>query len=166
MPLPLFSEENLIIPLCAEATDVNPNVELDSFSMKGYDHATVLIQFSAALTGDNVLTVECGATDSADTSDATFHYRLGAAAPGSAGADTLAADNTAATLTLVAATYQGKMLVLELDASELPTSGATVYDWVTVDLDGTASVGTIMAFAILSRARYAKSVMPTAIPTA
>jgi len=160
----LFTNENLIIPLCALATDVNPNAELDSFSMKGYGHATVIIQFAASLTGDNVLTVECGATDSADTLDATFHYRLGSAAPGSATADTLAADATAATLTLTAATYQGKMLVLEIDADELPTSGTTVYDWVTVDFDGTASVGTIMAFAILSNPRFAGAIMPSAIP--
>ncbi len=158
-----FTEDNLIIPLCALATDVNPAVELDSFSMKLYGHATIVIQFSAALTGDNILTVECGATDSADTSDATFHYRLATAAAATAGADVLAADDTAATLTLTAATYQGKILVLELDGEELPRSGATVYDWVTVDFDGTATVGTIAAFAILSEPRYAKAVMPTAI---
>ena len=160
----LFTEENLIIPLCAQGTDISSNTEMDSFSMKGYGHATIIMIFAASLTGDNVLTVECGATDSADTSDATFHYRLGSAAPGSATADTLASDATASTLTLTAATYQGKMLVLELDADELPTSGSTVYDWVTVDFDGTASTATVTAFAILSKPRYAQAVMTSAIP--
>jgi len=158
-----FTQENLIIPLVAEATDINAAVEFDSFCMKKYNHATIIIIHSATVTGDNVLTVECGATDSADTSDATFHYRLGSAAAGSANSDVLAADATAATLTLTAATYQGKMLVLELDASELPKSGSTVYDWVTVDMDGAASVGTIAAFAILSEPRYAEAILDTAL---
>ncbi|MDY6957674.1 MAG: hypothetical protein SVK08_00820 [Halobacteriota archaeon] len=163
MPLPLFSEENLIIPLCASATAVTSNTEMDSFHMKGYDHATIVIIPSSSLTGDNVLTVECGASDSADTSDATFHYRLASAAIGSANADVLATDATAATLTLTAATYQNKMLVLEIDASELPSSGNTIYDWITVDFDGTASAGTVAAVAILSRARKAEAVMDTAL---
>ncbi len=160
-----FTENNLIIPLCAQATSITDNTELDSFSMKGYNHATIIMIFAASLVLDNVLTVECGATDSADTSDATFHYRLGSAAPGSASADVLGADATASSLTLTAATYQGKMLILELNADELPTSGTTVYDWVTVDFDGTASTGSVTAFAILSEPRFAKEIMPTAIPT-
>jgi len=158
-----FSQDNLIIPLCVDATAITSNTELDSFNMSGYDQATVIIVFSAALTGDNVLTVECGATDSADTSDATFHYRYGGAAAASASSDVLSADATSAALTLTAATYQGRVLVLELHADELPKSGETVYNWVTVDFDGTASAGTCCAVAILSKARYAKAVMPTAI---
>lgn len=161
----LFTEENLIIPLCAQATDITSNVEMDSFSMNKYERATIIMIFAASLTGNNVLTVECGATDSSDTSDATFHYRLGSAAPGNASADVLASDATASTLTLTAATYQGKMLVLELLAEELPKSGETVYDWVTVDFDGTATTATVTAFAILSLPRYASAVMTTAIPT-
>ena len=156
-----FTESNLIIPLCAEATDINAAVELDCFYMGKYNHATVIIQHSASVTGDNVLTVETGATDGADTADAYFDYRLGSGAPGAASADVLAAPATTrvATLTLTAATYQGKMLVLEIDGEDLS------YPYVTVDLDGTASVGTIMAFAILSEPRYSEAVMDTAIPT-
>ena len=159
-----FTQDNLIIPLCVEAFSITSNAELDSFSMKGYDQATIIMIFAATLADDNVLTVECGTTDSSDTSDATFHYRLGGAAPGSASADVLAADATTASLTLTAATYQGKMLILELHADELPKSGETVYDWITVDFDGTASVASVTAFAILSKPRYAQAVMPTAIP--
>lgn len=164
MAVSTFTQENLIIPLTAQATDISSNVEMDSFNMSGYDQATIIMIFAASLTGNNILTLECGATDSSDTSDATFHYRIGAAAPSSAGSDTLAADATSAALTLTAGTYQGKMLVVELHADELPKSGETVYNWVTVDFDGTASTATVTAFAILSKARYAKAVMPSAIP--
>ncbi len=159
-----FTQDNLIIPLTAQATDISSNVELDSFNMSQYEHATIIMIFAASLTGDNILTVESGATDSSDTSDVTFHYRVGAAVPGSAGSDTLAADATSAALTLTAGTYQGLMLVLEIDGDELSKSGETVYPWLTVDFDGTASTATVTAFAILSKPRYAQAVMPSAIP--
>ena len=158
-----FTQENLIIPLCAAATSTADNVELDSFCMKKYNHATIILLFSASVTGDNILTLECGAADSDDTSDATFHYRLGSAVPGATNADVLAADATSAALTLTAATYQGKMLILELGAGELPKSGSTVYDWVTVDFDGTAGTSSITGFAILSEPRYAEAILDSAI---
>jgi len=132
--------------------------------MEGYDEATICIVHSAALTGDSVLTVECGSTDSADTSDATFHYRYGGAATASASADVLSADATSSALTLTDATYQGRLIVVELKASELPVSGSTVYENITVDWDGTATAGTVTAIAILSKPRHSKAVMPTAIP--
>lgn len=161
----MFSQENLIIPLCVDATSVTSNVEMDSFSMEGYNQATILIVHSAALTGNSILTVECASTDSGDSSDATFHYRYGGAAAASASADILSADATSSALTLTAATYQGRLIVLELLASELPVSGSTVYENVTVDWDGTASAGTVTAIAILSQPRHSRAVMPTAIPT-
>ena len=159
-----FTQDNLIIPLCAQATTITSNTEMDSFNMSQYEHATIIMIFAASLSGHNILTVECGATDSSDTSDATFHHRLGAAVPASPGADTLAEDATTAALTLTDATYQGKMLVLEIDGDELPKSGETVYPWVTVDFDGTAGTATVTAFAILSKPRYAQAVMTSAIP--
>lgn len=160
----LFTEENLIIPLTAQGgVDCSSNQELDSFNMSKYRHATIVLLFDATVTGDNILTLECGATDGADTSDATFHYRVGGADIGSANCDVLAADSTSAALTLTEATYEGTMLVLELDADELPTSGETTYNQVTVDIDGTATAGNITGVAILSRPRYAEAIMDTAL---
>jgi hypothetical protein len=157
-----FTEKNLIIPLVPEASDVNPALDFDSFCMKKYDRATIIIQFSAALTGDNVLTVNTGKTNGTKTTAMTFRYRLGSAAPKNAGADVLGTPATSAALTLTAATYQGKVLVIEISASEVEVNGAE-HDWVTVALDGAASVGTCMAFAILSDAKYPQATMPTAI---
>lgn len=164
----LFTEENLIIPLTTLSANAGNALECDSFSMAKYQHATIVIIPSASITGDNVLTVECGATDSADSGDATFHYRLASAAIGSANCDVLAADATASTLTLTAATYQGKMLILELDADELPGTSTslpeeTTYPWVTVDFDGAADTSTVAVIAILSRPRYAEAIMDTAL---
>ena len=166
MGVSTFSQENGIVPLCAGATSITSNAEMDSVNMSGYDQLTIIFLFAASLVGNGVLTLECGATDGADTSDATFHYRLGSAAPGSATSDTYAADATSAELSLTAATYQGKALIVELHADELPRSGETVYNYVTADFDGTNSTGSVTAFAILSKPRYAQAVMPSAIPAA
>ena len=156
----LFTEECLIVPLTdQDGVEITANTELDSVALNKYQHATIVILFSTTLTGDNVLTVERGATDSADTSDATFHYRVGGATFTTAtGSDVLAADATSAALTLTAATYQDKMLVLELDADEMGG-----YDWLTVDFDGAASAGTCTAVAILSNPRYAEAILDTAL---
>lgn len=159
----LFTEEALIIPLSPEAYDINAALECNSFHMKNYNHATVVLYFSDALTGNNVLTVECGATDSADTADLTFHYRLAAGVNQLVNSDVLAADATAATLTLTDATYQGRILVLEWSADELPTVADVVYDWCTVDLDGAAAVGTATIIAILTEPRDKRAIMRTAI---
>ncbi len=160
----MFSQENNVIQLCVAGYDSNTAVEFDSFSMKGYEQACIIIMFNDSLTGDNVLTVECAATDSADTSDMTFHYRLAGAVNQLTGADLYAADATAATLTLTAATYQGKTLLIEFDSDDLPKSGTTVYDFVTVDLNGAASgTSLIGACAVLSKPRVARAIMPTAI---
>jgi len=159
----LFSEENLIIPLCAPNTDAASGLELDSFTMAKYKHATVVILFVSTLSGSSVMTVESGATDSADTSDVTFHYRLASAAIGSANCDVLAADATASSLTLTAATYQNKMLVLEFDSDELASSGETTYPWVAVDFSNAATTINVSAIAILSQPRYAEAVLDTAL---
>jgi len=158
-----FSQDNLIIPLNLAGATAGTAAEMDSFNMRGYDQATVIFTQSASVAGNNVLTMETGASNSADTSDATFHYRWGSATVGASNSDKLTADATASTLTMTATTYQGKMLVIELHADELPKSGETVYSWVTPDIDGTATKGFISGIAILSKPRYAKAVMPTAV---
>jgi len=154
-----FTQNNLIVPLTDQnGVDAADAVELDSFNMSKYGHATVVIMFAGTVTGDNVLTVERATSDSGDSSDATFHYRLASAVFGAANSDVLGADTAAATLTLTAATYQNKMLVLELDGDE--TGG---YNWITVDFDGTASAGNVTALAILSEPRYAEAIMDTSL---
>jgi hypothetical protein len=160
----MFSQNNQVVQLVVAGYDTNTAVEFESFSMKAYEEACIVIMFNDSLTGDGVLTVECGATDSADTSDMTFHYRLASAVNQTTSADIYAADATAATLTLTAATYQGKTLLIEFSSKDLPKSGLTVYDWVTVDIDGAASGASLIgACAILSKPRVADAVMNTAI---
>lgn len=153
-----------IVPLTAQGEDATASLDLDSFKMNHWESAAICILFAAALTGNNVLTVNGGLTVGAKTVALSFNYRLGSAAPKNATADVLALEQAAkvATLTLTAATYQGKMLVLELEATDLQSANV-IYPWVTVNLDGTASVGTVTAWAVLTGPRYAQEAMNTVI---
>ncbi len=161
-----FSQENQIIPLCSANTPVvTTGVEFDSFHMKGYDHATLLFQFSTALSAStSILPLECGSAASADSADLTFHYRVNGCSSGkSASNDVYGAIASASTLTLTDATYRGKVLVIEFDADDLPAASRT-YEWVTATIAAAgASAGVVEAWAILSNARYMQNVMPTAL---
>ncbi len=158
-----------LIPLCPEATSVADSYDLDSFKLSEGQRACILIQHSASVTGNNILTMGVGASTGAKTTTVTFRYRLGSAVPKVATADVLGTEATSAALTLTAATYQGLMLVLEITAAEVLAAGlaytAAPFDgkWVTVNFDGAASVGTVMAFAILSESRYLQATQATAI---
>lgn len=157
----ILSQECAFIPIGVDE-DATASLDLKSFRMNEYNHATILILFSQTLTGHNVLTVNCGATVGVKTYAMDFKYRYGGAAEGSANADVL----TALTLTtlnylaLTNTTYQGRQLIIEVDAAEMQNAG-TQYDWLTVNLDGTASVGTVSAEAILSQPRYAQAINRT-----
>lgn len=155
----LLSQECALIPIGVDE-DGTGSLDLDSFRVNEYNHATILISHSASVTGNNVLKVYAGATVGAKTAALTFKYRYGGAAEGAANADVLSAIAESAALTLTAATFQGRILVIEVDAAEMQ-SGGTQYGWLTVNFDGTASVGTVSAFAILSQPRYAQAVNRT-----
>ncbi len=161
-----FSQENAIIPLCSANTPVvTTGVEFDSFNMKGYDHACLMFQFSTALSASAaILTFECASSDSGDSADLTFHYRINGCSSGkSASNDIYGTIASASTLTLTDTTYRGKVLLVEFDAEDLPTASKQ-YEWVTATIAAAgASAGVVEAWAILTRARYMDSVMNTAL---
>jgi len=160
----ILSQECAIVPIGLDE-DGTSSLDLDSFKMNLYNHACIIIQHSASLTGNNVLTVNAGATAGTKTYAMDFRYRYGGAAQGTALCDVYSALTltTVNYLTLTAATFQGRTLLIELDAAELQNAGVQ-YDWVTVNFDGTASgTCTISAFAILSQPRYAKAINATSI---
>ncbi len=161
----LFSQDNLIIPLCSVNTPIaTTGVEFDSFHMKGYDHATLIFQFGAAIFASTaILSIECGSADTGDSAGLSFHYRTNAgSAGGSASNDVWSAIASASAITLLEATYGGHTVIVEFDAGDLPVASKT-YEWVTATIDTAASVGTVGAYAILSRPRYSKDIMPQAL---
>lgn len=153
-----FPEIYKVVPLLNSA-DTGAGVSMDSINMKGFHHASIIITFGAVV-GDAVLTVNSGATDAALTSALTFHYAVGGAAIGSANCDVIAADATSAALTLTAATYTTKMLILEVDASDMDVANAE--EWLTVAISSAGTSAIVHAVAILEP-RYTGNLSLTAL---
>lgn len=164
----LFTEQHAVFPLADVNTSITANTELNSVNMALYDHATFLLQFASTLAFSSapVLTIESATSDSGDTADVTFHYKLSTATAATlSSAMTYGADATASTLSIASAgDYAGKTLILEVDGDELrSTSLGKVYNWLTVDIGANVTTGTIAAYAILSNPRYEAASMPIAI---
>lgn len=153
-------EQNKIVPIL-EPEDHAAGADGDSVNMANYGHVAFIITFGE-LTGDAVLTINSGATDGTKTTAETFNYRATAADLKGVAGDTLGTEATSAGLTLTAATYEDRMIVVELDADELTTG----QNFVTPSISSAASECFASIVAVLSDARYAEDVPPTAIPTA
>jgi hypothetical protein len=143
-----FPEIYKVVPVIA-SDDINAGVDADSINMKNFFRATFILLFGT-LSGDAVLTVNSGATDGAKTSALTFHYALGGAALGAADCDVLAADATSAALTLTAATYTDKMLIVEVEAVDMDVENGE--NWLTLSLSNAANSGTVDGVCILEAA--------------
>jgi len=140
-----FPGKYKVVPIINTA-DYNAGLDGDSINMGKGHRCTFLLMFGA-ITGDAVLKVWSGATDGTKSSALTFTYAVGGAAVGSASSDVLAADATSAALTLTAATYQNKLLVVEIDGSEFDT--ANNEEWLTVEIGAEADAGILHVVAIV-----------------
>lgn len=140
-----------------EPEDHAAGVDGDSINMAECLHLMLVIVFGE-LTGNAVLKIYEGATEGAKTSALTFSYRATSADLKNASGDTLGSETTSAELTLTAATYEDRMIVVEIDPREL----ADGYDWVTPEVSSDASeeFAAIIAIAV---PRYAEDVPPTII---
>ncbi len=138
--------------------DHQAGVDGDSINTGLLHTVRFLIQF-AALTGDAILRIFSGATEGTKTTAENFRYALASAAQGAADGDKLAAWTTAATLTLTAATYQNKLLVVELDSDQVTVD----QEWATLEFGAQASELNA-AIAAVGEARYkAQDQTPTVI---
>lgn len=151
-------EEFKIVPILQPADHQAAAVTCDSINMKNYLWCTFVIQFGD-LTANAVLQVNQGATDASDTATLACTYRLGSAIIAAANSDVLG-DETAlsTTLTLTAATYEDKILIIECDPAAM-TDG---YDWLTLYTDATATEQFMSAIAIL-KPKYAGAALHTAL---
>lgn len=151
-------EQTKIVPIL-EAEDHQAGVDGDSVNMANYNHVTFIFLFGE-LTGDAVLTISSGAADGTKTTAETFSYRATAIDLKTAGADTLGTEATSAALTLTAATYEDRMLVVEMDADEFTPD----QEFITPAISSAGSEVFCSCVAILSEPRYASDVPPSAIP--
>ena len=159
----LLSQYCAIVPLLPLDGDIVTGVDTESIDMKGWDHCCMMFIHSATVTGNSVFTVNAGATDGVKTAAIYFTYRYGGAAVKTTLADVLSAPATkVATLSLTAATYQGRLFVVEVDAADMQSAGVQ-YRYLTANFDGTASVGDCAGVAVLTKGRYMKDIMATTI---
>ena len=140
--------------------DHQAGVDGDSFTMKLNHHATIVFLFGA-ITGDAVLKVYSGATDGTKTTSMAFKHRLSSGDQGAVNADLFAAEATVTAangLTLTAATYDNRTLVVEIEESMLKDGEP----WVTVELSSAASALNASALALVSP-RFARQDIETSI---
>lgn len=143
----LTQEQGTVFVL--KPADLQAGADGDSINMARTAHATFLLQFGA-ITGNAILKMFEGATDGAKTTAKTFTYRLASADQGAASADQWGAAATSAALTLTAATYDNRLLAIEIAAEEL-TDGM---QWLTLEVGAEADVLYLSVLAILSGLRY------------
>ena len=143
----------------------------DIFSMKGYDKATIVLQFGVINDSATVgtLTVEkCTDVAGSNNTAMAFTYR----AEGTSGGDTLdaitQATSSGVALAGVVGVVDNTMVTIELRAEELvgdanPNTAATNFTSVSVLLGNSAHSVLISAVAVLHGAHYQNSALLTAI---
>lgn len=135
--MPRISEQHIIIPMNEAKDTGSAGIDFDSVHMGRLHSLSVCIPMGA-ITGNSILKVATGATEGTKTTDIAFKYRFGGGDFKAASADILGAATAvaAAGLTMTAATYDHRLLVIEID-SDTVTDGQP---WVTVYVDTTATV--------------------------
>jgi hypothetical protein len=135
--MPRISESLMFVPVIESKDYGSAGVDFDSVHMGRLHSLSVAINFGA-LTGNSILKVSTGATEGTKTTDIAFKYRIGGGAFKAASADILGDATAVAStgLTLTAATFQHKLVVIEVDAD----AGTDAQPWLTVSLDATATV--------------------------
>jgi hypothetical protein len=143
-----LSEQYKIVPLLEPQDHQAGAITMDSINLKNYSWCSIIISFGE-LTDDEVLTIHSGATTGADSADVYFDYAYTGADLKTTGGDiiTVKSDGTpVATLTLTAATYEDRLLVLEINPESL-TDG---YSWITVVTSGAGTEVLMSAVAVLT----------------
>lgn len=148
--------------------DHGAGVAGESIDAKNCSHITYLVQ-CATLTDNGGagadLTVKSGASAGTQTTAETFFWRVATAAQAAAGADIFgvaagtAGETEATTLELLKATFDSKLLIIEV-----PIAGITDgQPWLTLALSGDGTAANLSVVAILSGHRYPAQQPPTSI---
>jgi hypothetical protein len=130
-----LSESFVIFPIL-EPIDGQNGIDSDGINLGLLNGFTAAFAFGA-ITGDSILKVYAGAT-AAKTTALAFNYRMTAAdhkvALGDQYGDVIAVAATG--LTLTAATFDHRGIVIEIDPDTMPAGKP----WVTFEFDATSSV--------------------------
>jgi len=140
--------EQYNIAYILKPADHAAGVSGDSIHM-GRVFRTLVVLLAATLTGDAVLTMSSGASEGTETTSETFRYRVADGVQAAASGDTYADWATSSSLTLTAATYSNKTLLIEIDSDELTVD----QPWLTMVISSAASAFNASAVA-MSDPRY------------
>lgn len=139
-----ISEEKILIPIL-EPLDTQAGIDGQSVHMGKLHHVCLPITFGA-ITADALLKFYVGASDGTKTTAIAFSYRLSTGAYKAASADLLgdATDVASSGLTLTAATFTHKTVVVEFDSQVI----ADATPWLTLELGAGADVLLVSCVAI------------------
>jgi len=154
----VVSEEgHVVLLLQPQGTTTTVALTSDTFCMKNWAHATILVAGGKG-TGQTAITMgECVGFGGTSRTALTFRYAVEATANG----DVLDATLAWASTFSLSAGSTGVYGVIELDADELSDG----YQYVQVNFGANAStaVKDIAAFAVLSGGRYQEDITATVI---
>jgi hypothetical protein len=139
-----ISEEKILIPIL-EPVDAEAGIDGQSVNM-GKLHSIAYNLQLGAVTGDAVLKFYVGASDGTKTTAVAFKYRVSTGDFKAASADLYGAatDVASSGLTLTAATFDHKNLVIEFDSQTI----ADATPWLTLELSNAASAILVSCLAV------------------
>ena len=152
-----LSERNSIIFVLQPKDHGGAVATGESINMGKLRRVMFLILQGTVGTGNPALTLKSGASDGTQTTAETFRYRLADADQASALADQYGDWATSSSLSLVAATYDQRCLVVEIDSDEL-TDGQP---WLTLELSSVTAV--TAAVVAIGEPRFEAHDVPTVI---
>ncbi len=155
-----FSEQFKIVALTESADVTTAGVDSKSIHFGKMHTGAFLLNFGA-ITSDDALKVYVGAATATKTTAIAFKYRLAAADTTVALSDTFGAftDVASTGLTLTAATFDHKLLIVEVDSQAI--ADATPY--VTLEIAGSASAQNISIVFIGAPRAHGNSGLPTVL---
>lgn len=155
-----FSERFKIVPCCESGDKTTAGIDSQSINAGKVHELCYMLNFGA-VTSDDTLSVYVGAATATKTTAIAFSYRLAAADTKSALSDTLGAFTAVPStgLVLTAATYDHKLLIVEIDSQAI----ADATPWVTLEIAGSATAQNISIVAIAEPRFASNGGLPTVI---
>ena len=146
-----FAERFKIVPM-GVALDISSTQVTEYVNCKNMHHATIIILFDALSGASGTLTVHSSTADGTMSSDLTFRYAYGSAAILSATSDVLGATATSASLTLTYGTLTDRMLIVDVDMSEMDLDNGEY--WLNCEFTTTTSVAGLAIVVGIFESRY------------
>lgn len=133
-----------VVPVMME-TDWASGKTADSINVTGAHRVTFIINLGT-MVGTSVMTINSGVANGAKTTALTFKYAYGSAAIGATTSDVLGDDATSAALSVDAATYSTKMIIAEVNMSQIATA---THKFLTLDFATGATSGPVSIVALV-----------------